>query len=113
MTRKLIIAAAIIAAVGTVGGVATSGAATQRHFDATIISKSSATRTVKADVAHRGIMRFKVTSATVFERVTGFSGIRSGQQLEVTAKRSGGRWVALRVERSGKSVGKSKGGRGG
>jgi hypothetical protein len=38
----------------------------------------------------------------VFERVAGFPGIRSGQQLKVIARRAAGRWVALMVERSGR-----------
>jgi hypothetical protein len=43
-----------------------------------------------------------VVSATRFERISGFSALRAGQRrIEVTVRRSDGRWVAVSVERSG------------
>ncbi len=56
-------------------------------------------------------MRFKVTRSTRFERVAGFAGIKRGRELEVIAKRSNGRWVAIEVEVSGRG-GNGGGGRG-
>jgi hypothetical protein len=38
----------------------------------------------------------------VFERINGFGALRVGMsRVEATVKRSDGRWVATRVERSG------------
>jgi hypothetical protein len=112
MARRLIIMALAIAAFATVSGPASSGAATLRHFDATVISKSSGSRTFKADVQNRGVMRFKVTRSTRFERVAGFGGITRGLELEVTAKRVDGRWVAVEVEISGRDRNRDDGGSG-
>ena len=112
MARRLIIMALAIAAFATVAGPASSGAAALRHFDATVISKSSGSRTFKADVQNRGVMRFKVTRSTRFERVAGFGGISRGQELEVIAKRVDGRWIAVEVEISGRDRNRDGGGRG-
>jgi len=43
-----------------------------------------------------------ISRHTVFERISGFSALRVGmKRVEATVKRSNGRWVATRVERSG------------
>jgi hypothetical protein len=110
MTRRLITVVLAIASISAITGPASAGAATARHFDATVISKDSNTRTFKASVQNRGVMRFKVTRSTRFERVAGFAGIRSGRELEVIAKRRNGRWVATSVEVSGRSGGRGRGG---
>ena len=101
MTRRLIIAVLAIASLMAFTGPATSGAATLRHFDATVISKSSGARTFKADVQNRGVMRFKVTRSTRFELVS-FGRLTRGLEVEVIAKRANGRWVAVEVEISGR-----------
>ena len=102
----MIVATAVLAAIG---GPAAS-AATLRHFDATVISKSSTSRTFKANVQHRGVMRFKVTRSTRFERVAGFTGLARSLEIEVIAKRSAGRWVAVAIERPGRGGGRRGGG---
>jgi hypothetical protein len=109
MKRRLIVAVLMTASLAALAGPASSGAAVARHFDATIISKNAVTRTFTADVQNRGVMRFKVTRSTRFERVAGFAGITRGRELEVIAKRSNGRWVAIEVEVSGRG---GNGGRG-
>jgi hypothetical protein len=108
MTRRLIIAVLATAALAALTGPAASGAVT-RHFDATVISRSADSRTFKANVEHRGVMRFKVTRGTRFERVAGFSGLTRGLALEVVAKRTNGRWVAIAVERPGRGGDRSRG----
>jgi hypothetical protein len=46
--------------------------------------------------------RIKVVRSTDFERLAGFSALKSGlTNIEVTARRSDGRWIASVVERSG------------
>ena len=111
MTRRLIIAVLAIASIAAITVSAPAGAATARHFDATVISKDAKTRTFKANVQNRGVMRFKVTRSTRFERVAGFAGITKGRELEVIARRSNGRWVAISVEVSGRNGGGGRGGR--
>ena len=101
MTRKLIATAVAIAALAPVAGPASSSAATLRHFDATVISKNSDSRTFRATVQNRGEMRFKITRSTRFERVS-FAGLQRGLEVELIAKRSNGRWVAVEVEISGR-----------
>jgi hypothetical protein len=112
MTRKLIVTAVAIAALVAVIVPASSGAATLRHFDATVLSKNSDARTFRANVQNRGVMRFKVTRSTRFERVAGFRGLRRGLEVEMIAKRSNGRWVAVEVEISGRDRDRSGGDRG-
>jgi hypothetical protein len=111
MTQRLFIAVLAIASIAAIAAPAPSGAAVTRHFDATVISKSPTTRTFKANVEHRGVMRFKVTRSTRFERVAGFSGIRRGLAIEVIAKRVDGRWRATFIERPGHGGDRRGGGR--
>ena len=43
-----------------------------------------------------------MTRNTRFERINGFAGLKAGaKNIEVTAKRRNGDWIALSVERSG------------
>jgi hypothetical protein len=81
-------------------GVATAPAATQ--YEGTVVSINKDKRTFRLQDSERGTIRVKVTSDTVFQRVGGFSSLRVGMnRVEATVKRSNGRWVATRVERSG------------
>ncbi|MFL5825471.1 MAG: hypothetical protein ACJ76V_02995 [Thermoleophilaceae bacterium] len=80
---------------------AVSSAAT-RHFEGTVASVDSSSRTFKLHDAESGTIRIKVTSGTRFERIAGFSSLRTGlTRIEATVRRSNGRWVATLVERSG------------
>jgi hypothetical protein len=94
----------------TLAGLALAGAATAsdasaaqlREFEGTVVSVNRDARTFRLRDSERGTFRFKVTSRTRFERVAGFSSLRRGlRRIEVTARRSNGRWVATEVERSG------------
>ena len=50
----------------------------------------------------RGTVTVSVTRGTRFERIGGFGGLHVGMsRIEATVRRSNGRWVASRVERSG------------
>jgi hypothetical protein len=90
--------------------VATASAATE--YEGTVASINKDKRTFRLNDSERGTIRIKVTRNTVFERISGFSGLRVGmKRVEATVKRSNGRWVAIRVERSG--GGGSHGGGGG
>jgi hypothetical protein len=79
---------------------ATASAATQ--YEGTVVSVDRDNRTFRLHDSERGTIRIKVTSRTRFERIAGFSGLRTGMtRIEATVRRANGRWVALAVERSG------------
>jgi uncharacterized protein DUF5666 len=81
---------------------ATASAAPIREFEGTVKSVNRDARTFRLHDSERGTKRIKVTSRTRFERIAGFSALRAGMRnIEVTARRSNGRWVAIEVERSG------------
>jgi Domain of unknown function (DUF5666) len=81
--------------------VTTASAATTQ-YEGTVLSINKDKRTFRLNDAERGTIRVKVTRNTVFQRMDGFSALRVGMnRVEATVKRSDGRWVATRVERSG------------
>jgi hypothetical protein len=91
----------IIAALALSGGVAS---AATRHYEGTVVSINRDAKTFRLHDAQRGTIRVKVTRSTKFQRVGGFAGLRKGMtRVEATVKRANGRWVATRVERSGRS----------
>jgi hypothetical protein len=80
--------------------VTTASAATE--YEGTVVSVNKDRRTFRLHDAQRGTIRIKVTRNTVFERISGFGGLRVGMnRVEATVRRSDGRWVATHVERSG------------
>ncbi len=100
----LMIGAAITVASG--GGSATAApvadSAATREYEGTVVSVNRKARTFRLRDSERGTVRIRVTSRTRYERVSGLSGLRAGMtNIEATVRRSGGRWVALEVERSG------------
>jgi hypothetical protein len=79
-----------------------SVAAAATQYEGTVVSVDRGNRTFRLHDSERGTVRIKVNSATRFERVAGLGGLRAGmKRIEATVRRSGGRWVALEVERSG------------
>ena len=97
---KLIALLTLLAAVA-LAGPAAAGAAT-RQYEGTVRSVDRDSRTFRLHDSERGTIRIKVTSSTRFERIAGFGALRAGQtDIEAIVRRSGGRWVALEVERSG------------
>ena len=81
---------------------ATASAAPIREFEGTVVSVNRESRTFRLNDSERGTKRIKITRNTRFERIDGFAGLRAGMRnIEATVKRSGGRWVAIEVERSG------------
>jgi hypothetical protein len=97
---------AIIAAAGTLVAAAVApggaGAAVAKQYEGTVVSVDRTARAFRLHDSERGTIRIHVTARTRYERVGGFAGLRAGlTRIEATVKRSGGRWVATRVERSG------------
>jgi hypothetical protein len=110
--RKITVVAASLAAFGATSAVATSAPAavkpapaTQaatRQFEGTVVSVDRSARTFRLRDAQRGTVTIKVTSATRFQRVGGFAGLRAGlTRIEANVRRSNGAWVATFVQRSG------------
>ncbi|HEY6888744.1 MAG TPA: DUF5666 domain-containing protein [Solirubrobacter sp.] len=97
---KKLISTALIAVAALTAGVPAADAAT-RSYEGTVISVNRDSSTFRLRDSERGTVTIKVTASTRFERVT-FATLRAGQRrIEATVRRSGGRWVATKVERSG------------
>jgi hypothetical protein len=91
-----------ITALAALAVTAPAASAATRQYEGTVVSVDRGDRTFRLRDSERGTVRVKVVSSTRFERISGFSGLRAGQRrVEVTVKRSNGRWVAVAVERSG------------
>ena len=94
-TFFLIIISALLMSTGV-------ASAATRQYEGKVVSVNRDNRTFRLNDAERGTIRIKVRRSTRFERINGFAGLRKGmRRVEATVKRSGGRWVALSVERSG------------
>ena len=116
-TTKLIPAAlAALALGGATTATATAAGASSaaaRHFEGRVVSVDRSARTFRLRDSERGTVRIRVTSSTSFERIAGFGALRAGmRRIEATVRRSNGRWVATRVERSGGGGQHGGGGRG-
>jgi hypothetical protein len=110
--RKIAVVAASLAAFGATSAAATAATpaaapapATQaatRQFEGTIVSVNQSARTFRLRDVQRGTVTIKVTSATRYERVGGFAGLRAGMtRIEANVRRANGAWVATFVHRSG------------
>jgi hypothetical protein len=97
----LALVVAATAAAPAAAGVP-AGSAAVREFEGTVVSVSRDDRSFRLRDSERGTVRIRVTRSTRFERIAGFSALRAGMRnIESTVRRSGGRWVATEVERSG------------
>jgi hypothetical protein len=93
---------ALIASVTAIALAAPAAASAATQYEGTVVSVNRDNRTFRLHDAQRGTIRIKVTSRTTFQRIAGFSGLRKGMtRVEATVHRSGGRWIASHVERSG------------
>jgi hypothetical protein len=94
--KKLLCVTAI--AVGTMTAPAVAAAA---EFEGTVVSVNRDNRSFRLHDSERGTVTIRVTNRTRFQRVT-FASLRKGlKNIEATARRSNGRWIASEVERSG------------
>ena len=94
----------LVALLTTVAAIALAApaAASAAQFEGTVVSVNRDNRTFRLHDSERGTIRIKVTSRTRFERIAGFGSLRKGMTaIEATVRRSGGRWIASEVERSG------------
>jgi hypothetical protein len=101
----------IIGAAAALGGIATSGAAAStsastpavnaRHAEGRIIAVNRPAHTFTVRDAQRGTLKVRVTSRTKFDRIAGFSALRTSERVDVRATRSNGSWNATKVEPAG------------
>ena len=96
-----LVAALAVAAVPVAQAAQGETAAASRHFEGRVTSVDRERHTFRIRSESGSRVRFRVTSRTRFERVSGFSGLRRGSAVEVTARRADGRWVARKIERQG------------
>jgi hypothetical protein len=113
--RKRVSSIVLLSAVCATLGAAVFAVGAQaavRHFDAIVISKDSASKTVLARTESGAKVSFKVNARTKFERIGGgFAGLTKGLAVEIDATNAGGQWVATLIEpRSGGGGDNSGGG---
>jgi hypothetical protein len=100
-TISTAVAAAFTAAALTAapGPAAAKSSAGLTNFHGTVTSVSKSAKTFRVKRANGTSLTFRVTSATVFQRISGgFSGLTKGRAIEVKAKNVDGRWSARKVE---------------
>ena len=92
----------LVAAIAAVASAPPAGAAALSPFEGRIVSVNKERRSFRLHDSERGTVRIRVNRRTRFERIAGFGALEAGmRRIEVTARRSDGRWVATLVERSG------------
>ncbi len=108
MRVRALTAVAVLIAIG----LGTANAQAASKFEGTVVAKNKSARTFKLRQDQGGgTFKFKVNRTTRYQRIAGFKAIKRGQKnIEVTARKRKGRWIATKVERSGKSGGGGRGG---
>jgi hypothetical protein len=83
-----------------------------RQFEGEIVAHNAKAKTFKIRQPQgRGTFKVKVTKATFYQGITGFSAITVGRtDLEVVAHKANGIWTATKVETRGGSGGGGKDG---
>jgi hypothetical protein len=113
------VAAAAGLAVAAAGGapagatVPVKSSSSLTSFHGTVTSVSTANRTFKLRRANGTTRTFRVTSATVYERLSGGLSSLRDRAVEVKGKRVDGRWVARKIEPDNDSGDDNGGDRGG
>ena len=78
---------------------ATAAASTRHEFEGPIVSVNRDRHTFKMSDRHRGIVKIKANSETRYEDLSGFNALDKGLRVDVKAKRSNGRWIAIEIDR--------------
>jgi hypothetical protein len=103
-------AALLVASALLIAAVAGPATAAVRHIDGTVVSKNAKEKSFQLST-QSGNLRIRVTSATFFDRLSGFGALRKGLEIEVNAKQTGSGLVATKIEPR-ESGGGSEGGGG-
>jgi hypothetical protein len=105
MKKRLAVLTLAALAAAPAAAPSASAQTTAREFEGTVVSVNRDARTFRLRDEGRTVT-IKVTRRTRYERLAGFRSIRVGaNDIEAIVRRSGGRWVASLVERSGRSSG--------
>jgi len=100
----LVVATALVFA--TAAGPA---AAAVRHIDGTVVSKNAKEKSFQLST-QSGNVRIRVSSTTVFDRLSGFGALHKGLEIEVDAKQSSSGLVATKIEPRSSGGGTEHGG---
>lgn len=92
------LAFAMAPGAGATSPVATSSASALTSFHGTVTSVSTANRTFRIRRSGGTSLTFRVTSATVYERLSGGLSSLRGKAIEVKGRKSDGRWTARKIE---------------
>jgi Domain of unknown function (DUF5666) len=117
MTSMLapVAAAATLAAI-PFGGAASAAPISAKSssgltsFHGTVTSVSTANRTFRIRRSSGRSLTFRVTSATVYERLSGGLSSLRGKRIEVKGKKVDGRWAARKIEPDDDDAGDDNGG---
>ena len=74
-------------------------ASSVHHLEGKIVSVNRTSHTFRMRDHHRGIVKIQAVARTRYERLSGFRALHKGLRVDVTANRSNGHWVALKIER--------------
>jgi hypothetical protein len=99
-TKRMLLAPAAIAALTIAPGASPAAAASSTgltSFHGTVSSVSKSDRTFRIKRTNGTSLTFRVTTATVFQRIS-FAGLTKGRSIEVKARKINGRWTARKVE---------------
>jgi hypothetical protein len=106
--------ALLIAAVGaSVSSAGTVKSAPGLHsFHGKVSAVSTKNKALRITRTGRSSVRFKVTSSTTYEHVSGLSSLHRGDAVEVKARKVDGAWVARKIEGPENEAGDDRGGHG-
>jgi hypothetical protein len=102
---------AILVLATALGLAALAGPASAavRHIDGTVVSKNAKEQSFQLST-QSGNVRIRVTSATAFDRLSGFGALHKGLAIEVEAKQSSTGLVATKIEPRSSGGGEDNGG---
>jgi hypothetical protein len=112
------VAAAAALAIAIAPGAGASPAATSssssstalKSFHGTVTSVSTSGRTFRIRRTSGTSLTFRVTSATVYERLSGGLSSLRGKAIEVKGRQVDGRWTARKIEPDDNDAGDDNGG---
>lgn len=106
-TIRTALALGLLAAGLAIGaGLGPAAAATRNaaasdlpDFEGPVVAINRDAQTFKVRDHHAGVVKIKVNKETRYEHLSGFGALRNDLRVDVEARRSGNRWIAVHVER--------------
>jgi hypothetical protein len=99
--RPVAVVSGMVVAALALAALAATASAAIRHVDGTVLSKDASARTFRVSTESGAKVRFRVNSATEFERIAGFSALRRGMRIEVDYVTTDSGPLARQVETQG------------